>query len=174
MCGLRVAALVKGVVAMATRESINRVKIEHWRVSRVPVNRAEDIYQGDLLAWDTGNKRATRGTVALAATFIGMSDTKVSIETAGSTSFLSPTTSDRVNVIQSGLVELIWGVAETVYPFDEVAIDAINDAQVVRKGATNPIGVVDPGYGSLGKSVVSGDLVKVWLQVRSNQYNVHK
>jgi hypothetical protein len=161
---------------MATRESINRIKIEHWRVSRVPVNRAEDIYQGDLLAWDTTNKRASRLTAsASAAGFIGISDTKVSVETAGSTTFLSPTTTDRVNVIQSGLVELIWGTAETVYPFDEVVIDtAAVDAQTVRKGASNPIGVVDPGYGAAGKAVVSGDLVKVWLQVRSNQYNVHK
>jgi len=49
---------------MATRESINRVKIEGWRVSRVPVNASEDIYQGDLLCWDSANKRATRLTTA--------------------------------------------------------------------------------------------------------------
>lgn len=158
---------------MASRESINRCKIEHWRVSRVPCNTAEDIYQGDLLAWDVTNKRATRLlSSASGANFIGMTDTKNSMETAGSTTFLSATTTNRLNVIQSGLVELVWGVAETVFPFDEVGIDA--DAQTCKKSGTNPIGVIDPAYGSAGKAIASGDLVRVWLQVRSNVYNVHK
>lgn len=158
---------------MASRESINRCKIEHWRVSRVPCNTSEDIFQGDLLTWDTTNKRATRLlSTASGANFLGMSDTKNSMETAGSSTFLSATTTPRLNVIQSGLVELVWGVAETVFPFDEVIIDA--DAQTCKKGSTNPIGVIDPGYGTAGKSIASGDLVRVWLQVRSNVYNVHK
>jgi hypothetical protein len=158
---------------MASRESINRVKIEHWRVSRVPCNTAEDIFQGDLMCWDTVNKRSTRLTAsASAANFIGMTDTKNSMETAGSTTFLSATTTNRLNIIQSGLVEMVWGATETIFPFDEVVIDA--DAQTVKKGSTNPIGVVDPAYGSAGKSVTAGDLARLWLQVRSNVYNVHK
>lgn len=158
---------------MASRESIDRVKIEHWRVSRVPCSTAEDIWQGDLMCWDTTNKRATRLTVAAsAANFIGMTDTKNSMETAGSTTFLSATTTPRLNVMQSGLVEMVWGVAETVFPFDEVVIDT--DAQTCKKGSSNPIGVIDPAYGSAGKVAASGDLVRFWLQVRSNVYNVHK
>ena len=74
---------------MATRESINRVKIERFRVGRVPINAAETIYQGDLLAWDAANRRASKATSASGTTFIGMSDTKNPIETAGSTTFLS-------------------------------------------------------------------------------------
>lgn len=161
---------------MATRESINRIKIEHWRVSRVPCNTAEDIFQGDLMNWDVANKRATRLTgSASAANFIGMSDTKNSVETAGSSTFLSATTTPRLNIVQSGLVEVIWGTTETLFPFDEVVIDpSASDAQTVRKGSTNPIGVVDPAYGSAGKAVTAGDIARIWLQVRTNQYNLHR
>lgn len=150
---------------MSVRESINRVKIEGWRVSRVPVNSEEDIYQGDLLCWDTANKRATRLTVAgSGANFIGMSDTKVSMETAGSSTFLNPTKATRVNVIQQGLVEVIWGAAETVYPFDTVTISG-TDAQTCQKGASNVIGFVDPAYGSAGKVAATGELIRIWLKV---------
>lgn len=161
---------------MATRESINRVKIEHFRASRIPCNTAEDIYQGDLMSWDVAAKRATRLLAAASgANFIGMTDTKNSIETAGSTTYLSATTTNRLNIIQSGLVEVIWGATETLYPFDEVVIDpSATDAQTVRKGSSNPIGVVDPAYGTAGKAVTAGDIARIWLQVRTNQYNLHR
>jgi hypothetical protein len=150
---------------MATRESINRVKIEGWRVSRVPVNASEDIYQGDLLCWDSANKRATRLTTAASgANFVGMSDTKNSIETAGSSTFLSASTTNKVNVIQQGLVEVIWGANETIYPFDTVAISG-TDAQTCQKSASNVIGFVDPAYGSAGKAAVTGELIRIWLKV---------
>lgn len=156
-----------------TRESINRSKIEAWRVSRVPVNPDESIFQGDLLVWDAANHRATKGTAASAATFIGMSDTKNQVETAGSPSFLGDTKSSRVNVLQQGLVEVIWGVSETVYPFDEVIFDsAVNNAQTCKKGSTNPVGIVDPSYGAAGTAITSGTLVKIWLRV-PNAYRVH-
>ncbi len=163
---------------MAERESINRVKLEHWRISRVPCNTAEAIFQGDMLCWDVANRRATRLiTAASGANFIGMSEKQNFVETAGSTSFLSNTTSPILNVIQSGLVEVIWGVAETVYPFDEVVMDGAN-AQTCKKGSgSTVVGVVDPGFAVTanvsGRAVASGDLVKIWLQVRTNQYNVH-
>lgn len=158
---------------MATRESINRVKIEAWRVSRVPVSTDESILQGDLLVWDSANKRATKATAASAATFIGMSDTKNQIETVGSSTFLSDTKLPRVNVIQQGLVEVIWGVSETVYPFDEVILDsAVGNAQTCKKGSVNPVGIVDPSYGSAGTAITSGDLVRIWLRV-PNAYRVH-
>jgi hypothetical protein len=160
---------------MATRESINRIKIEHWRASRIPCNTAEDIYQGDLMCWDVTNKRATRLLAGSSgANFIGMSDTKNSMETAGSSTFLSATTTNRLNIVQSGLVEVIWGATETLFPFDEVVADTTPDAQTVRKGSTNPIGVVDPAVGTAGKAVTAGDLAKIWLQVRTNQYNLHR
>lgn len=161
---------------MATRESINRIKIEHWRASRIPCNTAEDIFQGDLMCWDVTNKRATRLTAsASGANFIGMTDTKNSMETAGSTTFLSATTTNRLNIVQSGLVEVIWGATETLFPFDEVVIhSSAADAQTVQKGSSNPIGVVDPAVGTAGKAVTAGDLAKIWLQVRTNQYNLHR
>lgn len=155
---------------MASRESINRSKIEAWRVSRVPVSADEDIYQGDLLVWDVANKRATKATAASAGTFIGMSETKNQIETVGSSTFLSSTKLPRVNVLQQGLVEVVWGVSETVYPFDEVIIDS--DAQTCKKGSVNPIGVVDPSYGSAGTAITSGTLVRIWLRV-PDAYRVH-
>ena len=148
---------------MATRESINRVKIEGWRVSRVPINSATTIYQGDLLCWDAANKRAVPAVSTSGATFIGMSDTKNPIETVGSTTFLTDMASSRVNVIQQGLVEVIWGASETVYPFDEVVLGA--DAQTCVKGSSNPIAVIDPAVGSAGKAITAGDLVKIWLRV---------
>ena len=149
---------------MATRERINRVKIEAWRVSRVPIDKTETIYQGDLLVWDVANRRATKAVSASGSTFVGMSDTSNPIETVGSTTYLSDSQSPRVNVIQSGLVEVIWAANETIYPFDEVVI-ASNDAQHCEVGSSNPIGIVDPSYGAAGKVISSGDLVKIWLRV---------
>lgn len=149
---------------MASRERINRVKIEHWRLSRVPIDATETIYQGDLLVWSTALKLATKGTATSAASFLGMSDTTNPIETVGSTRFLSDSSKAYVNVIQTGLVELIAGTSETIYPFDTLVVSS--DAQTVVKGASNPIGIADPGWaGTAGKAVVAGDLVKFWLRV---------
>lgn len=150
---------------MAVRERINRVKIEHWRLSRVPVSASATIYQGDALAWNDSVHQATQLTAAASgAQFIGISDTTNPIETAGSTTFLSDTTKAYVNVIQKGLVEMIAGTSETMYPFNTVDIGA--DAQTVVKGSTNAIGIVDPGWATVsGKAVVLGDLVKIWLRV---------
>lgn len=154
---------------MATRESINRIKIEKFRVSQVPVNPAEDIYQGDLMVWDSTNRRATRATSTSGANFIGMSDTKVSQETAGSPSFLSNITVSRINVVQDGLVEVCWGANETVYPLDTVVLGS--DAQTCVKGASNPIGVVDPGFATTSgyAATTTGIPVKIWLRVPAAQ-----
>jgi hypothetical protein len=154
---------------VATRESINRVKIEGWRVSRVPIASAQAVHQGDLLVWDAANRRAIPATSASGASFLGMSDTKNPIGTAGSPEFLSDSATPRLNVIQQGLVEVIAGATETLYPFDEVVLGA--DAQTVVKGSSNPIGVVDPSVGSTGKAVTAGDLIKIWLRV-ANAYRV--
>jgi hypothetical protein len=151
----------------ATREPINRVKIERSRLSRVPVDQTATIYQGDALVWDVANKRAAVGTAASAGTFLGVSETTNPIETAGSSRFLNDLQSPRVNVIQEGLVEFIGTNGETLYPFDKVTLGA--DAQtVVKSGATesNYIGIVDPAVGSAGQAVVTGDLVKIWIHAR--------
>lgn len=151
----------------ATREPINRVKIEKARLSKVPVDADAVIYQGDAIVWDVANKRAAVGVAASAGTFMGMSETTNPIETSGSTRFLSDLKKNRINVIQEGLVEFIGTNAETLYPFDQVTIGA-NAQTVVKSGATdaNMIGVVDPAVGSAGKLVSTGDLVKIWLRAR--------
>jgi hypothetical protein len=153
---------------MASREAINRVKIELARLSRVPVDQTETIYQGDLIVWDVANKRATKAVAASGSTFMGMSETTNPIETAGSSTFLTDLQSPRINVIQKGLVEVIAGENVTLYPWDLVKIGA--DAQkVLKTGATetNFVAVVDPNFaGTSGKAVVTGDLVKVWLRPR--------
>lgn len=159
---------------MAVREKINRVKLEGWRVSRVPVDPAETIYQGDLLVWSSGSHIATKPTATSgwvdAASFVGMAEKSNPVETAGSTSFLSNPTSALMNVLQFGLVEVIMEEAVTVYPFDNVIMGA--DAQSVRKtGATNSnrCGIVDPAYGASGKACSAGDLIRIWLKVPDNQ-----
>jgi hypothetical protein len=149
---------------MASREKINRVKIEGWRVSRVPIAAATVVYQGDLLVWDAGARVALPAVAASGATFIGMSDTSNPIETVGSPSFLTDSQTPRLNVIQQGLVEVIWGANETVYPFDTVVLNATSPQHCV-KGATAPIGIVDPAYGAAGRATVIGDIIKIWLQV---------
>ena len=51
-----------------------------------------------------------------------------------------------------------------VYPFDEVVLGA--DAQTCIKGASNPIGIIDPGYGTAGYlATASGTVVRIWLRV---------
>lgn len=152
---------------MATREPINRVKIERARLSKVPVDATATIYQGDAMVWDVANKRAAVGSAASAGTFLGVSETTNPIETAGSSRFLNDLQSARINVVQEGLVEFIGTAAETLYPFDKVTIGA-NAQTVVKSGATesNYIGVVDPAVGSAGQVIAAGDLVKIWIHAR--------
>lgn len=153
---------------MASRESINRVKIEKARLSQVPIDSAETIFQGDMLVWDVANFRATKATTASAGTFIGVAETKNPIETAGSTQFLTDLKSPRINVIQKGLVLLICAESVTLKPMDKVTIDATSAQHIKKTGATdlNYIGIVDTSYGAAGKAFVSGDLVKVWIHAR--------
>lgn len=154
---------------MASREIINRVKIEGWRLSRVPIAPTETVYQGDLMVWDSGNKVATKATSGSTLEFLGMAETTNPIETIGSTRFLTDSQSSRINVIQQGLVEVIIAENKTIYPFDLVTVNHNNAQEVRVTNATtnNQIGFVDPGYGAAGKAVVSGDLIKVWLTVKS-------
>lgn len=149
---------------MASREKINRVKIEGWRVSRIPIAAATTVYQGDLMVWDTATKLAVPAVSTSGASFLGMSDTSNPVETVGSPTFLSDSQTPRINVLQQGLVEVIWGTAETVYPFDTVVLHSASPQHCV-KGASPAVGIVDPAYGAAGKAVVSGDLVKIWLRV---------
>lgn len=159
---------------MSVRERINRVKIEGWRVSRVPINPSETIYQGDLLVWVSGNHRAEKPTATSgwvdAANFIGMAEKSNPVETAGSTRFLSDQTTTIMNVLQMGLVEVIIGEAITIYPLDNLTLGA--DAQTVLKtGATsnNRVGLVDPAYGASGKAVSAGDVIRMWVKVPDAQ-----
>jgi len=147
------------------REARNANKIEHWRLSRVPIDPTETILQGDMLVWDAGRFRATKlAGAASGANFVGVSDTSNPIMAAGvlSTDFQSP----RVNVLQAGLVEMIMGEAVSGFPFDNVTVGA--DSQTVLKtGATgaNRVGVIDTSYGATGKLFAAGDPILIWLKV---------
>ena len=149
---------------MATRDMINRCLIEVFRVSRIPIDPAVTVYQGDLMVWDNAAKLAVLATAASAGSFMGMSETTNPIETIGSHRFLSDSACARINVIQKGLVELIIGEGVTVKPYHKVTVGA-NAQTVVVSGANagNMVGYIDPSYGAAGKAVLSGDLVKVWL-----------
>lgn len=146
------------------RDKRNASKIEGWRLSRVPINPAEEIYQGDMLAWDVSNRRATKITVSGApsgATFIGVADHTNPVQSIGMlTSDLQDT---RMNVLQQGLVEMIAEATETYYPFDTLIVG--NSPQHVKKGATNTVGFVDPSVTASGKAVVAGDYILMWLKV---------
>jgi hypothetical protein len=115
---------------VATRESINRIKIEKFRLSGVPIDPADAILQGDALAWSTGDKQAELAGPSATA-FLGISETKNPIATMGDSELLSDLTSPRVNVIQQGLVERIAEHAETLYPFDHMTVGS--DAQKASK-----------------------------------------
>jgi len=149
---------------MAVREKRNAIKIEGWRLSRVPIDPAGTIFQGDMLAWDVANRRATPIAVSGApsgATFIGVADHTNPVKTIGMlTSDLQET---RMNVVQQGLVEMIAEATETYFPFDTLIVGS--DAQTVKKGATNSVGFVDPSVTAAGKAVTAGDLVLMWLKV---------
>lgn len=151
---------------MAQRERINRVKIEKWRVSRIPIDPTETVFQGDAMAWNDATKLATKLTAAASgAQFMGLSETTNPMETAGSTRFLTDPTEPRINVITEGLVELVAGEAMTAYPRDLVTLGA--DSQtVVKTGAnsTNALGYIDPAYTAAGTSIALGALVRFWLR----------
>jgi len=149
---------------MADREKRNANKIEGWRLSRVPINPAEEILQGDMLAWDVANRRATKITVSGApsgATFIGVADHTNPVQTTGM--LTTDTQETRMNVLQQGLVEMIAEASETYYPFDTLIVG--NSPQHVKKGATNSVGFVDPSVTAAGKAVAAGDYVLMWLKV---------
>jgi hypothetical protein len=149
---------------MATREARNANKIEGWRLSRVPIDPTETIYQGDMLAWDTANRRATKITVSGApsgATFVGVADHTNPVQTTGM--LTSDTAESRMNVLQQGLVEMIAEATETYYPFDTLIVG--NNAQSVKKGSTNAVGFVDPSVAATGKAVTAGDYILMWLKV---------
>lgn len=154
---------------MASRESINRIKIEEFRASRVPINPATTIFQGDQLAWDSVNRIAIPITAASAASFMGLAEGRNPLYTRGS--LTSDPTVDKMNVIQEGLVELIMSEAVTLKPLDLLTPDPAVSVQHVKKtGATaaNQMGVVatENDFSSAsGKAVVSGDLVLIRLRV---------
>lgn len=156
---------------MAVRESRNAIKIEQWRVSRVPINSAETLYAGDMLGWDPANKRATKITAATSGfRFMGVNEHDNPVLTAGA--LTSNPTLTYTNVVQKGLVEMIAAASETLYPFDLLTVDT--DAQTVKKsGATtsNAVGMVDPSYGTAGKAVVAGSIVLMWLRI-AEEYDV--
>lgn len=151
----------------AVREPINRVKIEHWRMSKVPIDKTVTVYQGDLMVWHDVLKVAQPSAGASGDDFIGMSETTNPVESLGSSRFLSDVQYDKINVIQRGLVEVIARFSATVYPFDKVYLDN-TDAQSVTNSGSNSVGFIDPTFcGSAGKAVVTGDLIRIWLTVPS-------
>jgi hypothetical protein len=149
---------------MMVREALNRIKIEGWRLSRVPIDPTVTIYQGDCLCWSAAAAAAGLGTDASGASFLGLSETTTPVETRGSRRFLSDTPAIRATVIQAGLVELICEATHTWLPFDPVYI-GVTDAQHVKHTGANIIGYVDPAVGPLGKACVLGDPIKFWLSV---------
>lgn len=155
---------------MSVREARNAILIENksGRVSQVPIDPTETILQGDMLKWDGTLHVATKMAAAAdGANYIGVSDHSNPQLSAGS--LTSDYTKSYLNVVQSGLVRMIAGFAETLYPFD--TLEFVTDAQHTKKTATaaNVVGVVDPGWaGAAGKAVVIGDDVKMWLKVKDD------
>jgi hypothetical protein len=149
------------------REARNAIKLENrsGRVSQVPIDPTETIFAGDMVCLAAGNKLATKLTTAAdAADFLGVCDHTNPQYTAGSltTNYTKP----YVNVVQSGLVEMIAGAIETLDPWQ--AVEMVTDAQHVKSSTTaaNVVGIVDPGWaGPTGKAVIVGDYVKFWLKV---------
>ncbi len=159
---------------MAAREKRNAIKIEGWRLSRVPIDKTETIFQGDMMAWVDVTKLATKLSGTSGGQFCGVSDTTNPIETIGSPTFLSDSQKPYINLIQQGLVEMVAGESMTIFPFDRVTVGV--DAQtVVKTGATtnNMVGLIDTAVGAAGKAVVAGDLVKLWVTV-PDAYRVWK
>jgi hypothetical protein len=150
---------------MSVREARNAIKIENksGRVSQVPIDPTESIYQGDMVFWDAG--LATKMTVAGDAdNFLGISDHTNPQRTGGT--LTDDYTKSYINVVQSALVEMIAGANETLSAFQN--LEMVTDAQHVKSSSTvaNIVGIVDPGWaGAAGKAVVIGDMVKMWLKV---------
>jgi multidrug resistance efflux pump len=155
---------------MAVREARNAILIEDksGRVSQVAIDPTETVYQGDLMKWDAANHRATKMTAAAdAATFLGVSDHTNPQYTAGT--LTANYTKAYTNIVQSALVRMIAGKAETLHGFG--LLEMVTDAQHVQGTATaaNVIGVVDPGWATVaGKTVAIGDEIKLWLKVPKN------
>lgn len=160
-----------GSLGPFTRTYRNAVKIELLRLSRVPIDPTVVVYQGDMMCWNAAAHIAAPLTVAASAgTFMGVSDTKNPVDHIGV--LTSDIGTPRINLIQHGLVEMIVDVADngaTYYPFDTLI--QTTDAQTVKKGSSNPVGVVDPGYNTgvttgsaLGRVVATGDYVLMWLR----------
>jgi len=145
------------------REKRNSVKIEGWRLSKVPIAAANEVFQGDLMTWNASLKHARQasGSSGDAATFIGVAETTNPIPSTGV--LLTELQDVKINILQQGLVEMIAGAAETYYPFDTITIGA--DAQTVRKSAGGVIGIADPSVGAAGKALAAGDYVLLWLRV---------
>lgn len=159
---------------MAVREKRNAIKIEGWRLSRVPIDKTETIYQGDMMAFVDATKTATKLSGTSGGQFCGISDTSNPIETIGSPTFLGDSQKPYINLIQQGLVEMVAGESMTIFPFDKLTVGV--DAQtVVKTGATtgNMVGLVDTAVGPGGKTVAVGDLVKMWVTV-PDAYRVWK
>lgn len=152
-----------------TRESINRIKVEDFRISKVPIDPTVTIYQGDLLCWDDTNHRAAPLTSASGGNFLGIAEGQ-NPQPSMSATLADPTVS-RINVIQEGLVELIFDESATVYPGDRVMLGTTDVQHVKKTSATanNQVGVVadENNYGAAGKALVLGDPVLIWLRVPS-------
>lgn len=162
---------------MASREAINRIKIEKWRLSQVPIDPTETIYQGDLICFNVARQLAGKAVAASAGTFIGMAETTNPIETVGSPTFLSAMAKPYINLVQEGLVEVIIDANTTLYPWDYLTVTNTNAQTVTKTAATssNCCGVVDPGFvGGASRAVLAGDLVKMWIKLPSTaaQYKV--
>jgi len=146
------------------RAARNAIKIEAWRLSRVPIDPTETIYAGDMLAWNTATRQATKivsGGGPSGASFVGVADHTNPVLSVGM--LLDSTQDIRMNVVQQGLVEMIAETAETIYPFDTLIVGS--NPQTVKKGSTNVVGFVDPTVGALGKAVSAGDYILMWLKV---------
>lgn len=151
-----------------TREARNAIKIEHWRLSKVPILAATTVYQGDAMFWDSSSHVAAPFSAATSGgTFIGVADVTNPIPGIGQLSYPNYMRSTRVVVVQKGLVEM--GVsalgAGTLYPFDPVVFDG--DAQHVKKAGSVSAahGFVDPSYGADGKEFAENDPILIWITV---------
>jgi hypothetical protein len=153
---------------MSVRERINRVKIEKFRLSGVFIDPTVTIYQGDLVEYNTGTHVA-QGAAPSSVTVLGMSETTNPIGTLGSSQLLSDLTNSHINVIQQGLVELIAEESVTLFPFDLLRVGNTDAQHVAHNGANaaNKCAIVDPKWAtSSGKAVVTGSLIRCWLQIR--------
>ena len=154
---------------MASRESINRIKIEEFRASRVPVDPDVDFYQGDMLCWDeTGRIAAPLNASASAGTFLGLAEGQNPHLAAGVLT-TNPRVS-RTNIIQEGLVEIIIDENVSLKPGDLLTPSGTSPQHVKRTGAStsNEVGVVadeNDFDSAAGTPVTGGDLILMRLRV---------